>query len=133
MQEFCLHQLLKHLRTYPKSNPLLLEATTMTHSTQFLPPFYLSEKSIWCDFNSQEEHFLLLSDSKLTTSIFPSPFALVAAASQRRSCLECKRFFERSRVCFTHWDKNHQTLSEMNEVGQSFCSLMVMMQWLLVW
>lgn len=37
----------------PRTICLLLEATTMTHSTQLLPPLYLSEKSIWCDLNSQ--------------------------------------------------------------------------------
>jgi len=105
----------------------------MTHSTQFLPPFCWSEKSIWCDFISQEEHFLLLSDSKLTTSTSPSPSALVEAASQRRYCMECKRFLGRSKVCSTHWDKNQQILLEMNEVRQSFCSVMVTMQWLVVW
>lgn len=40
------------LCSYPKRNALLLWAT-MTHSTQFLPPFHLSEKSVWCDFNSR--------------------------------------------------------------------------------
>lgn len=37
----------------PRTICLLLEATTVTHSTQLLPPLYLSEKSICCDFSSQ--------------------------------------------------------------------------------
>lgn len=108
----------------PRTICLLLEATTVTHSTHFLPPLYLSEKSIWCGFNSQGITFPSAEWFKAGNFYCCKSFCTAC------SNLSKKRLHRLQEIP----RKSQAGIKSPNPFrGQSFCSAMIMIQGLVVW